>query len=101
MGVLRPVPRIRNRPTIAHGIPPAGTAGVELTHGRPFGHHRRPTSTSSAMQPNVLADPSLAPEGHRKIDWVRRNMPILRQIEQRFAAERPFAGLRITVCIHL
>ena len=53
------------------------------------------------MQPNVLAHPALAPEGRRKIDWVRRNMPILRQIEQRFAAERPFAGLRITVCIHL
>ena len=49
------------------------------------------------MQPNVLAHPALAPEGRRKIDWVRRNMPILRQIEQRFAAERPFAGLRITV----
>jgi adenosylhomocysteinase len=28
-------------------------------------------------------------------------MPILRQLEERFAAERPFAGKRITVCIHL
>ena len=53
------------------------------------------------MQPSIVAAPELAPEGQRKIDWVRRNMPILRQIEQQFAAERPFAGLRVTVCIHL
>ena len=53
------------------------------------------------MQPNILAQPALAAEGRQKIDWVRRNMPILRQLEQRFAAERPFAGKRITVCIHL
>src|SRR5262245_16283727 len=53
------------------------------------------------MQKNILAHPKLAAEGQRKIDWVRRNMPILRQLEQRFAAEQPFAGKRIAVCIHL
>jgi adenosylhomocysteinase len=53
------------------------------------------------MQPNVLADATLSAEGQRKIDWVRRNMPILRQLELEFAAERPFVGKRIAVCIHL
>lgn len=53
------------------------------------------------MQQNVLAAPELAAEGRRKIDWVRRNMPILRQLEERFAADRPFAGKRIAVSIHL
>ena len=53
------------------------------------------------MQPNIVAQPELAAEGHQKIDWVRRNMPILRQLEQQFAADRPFAGKRIAVCIHL
>ena len=53
------------------------------------------------MQPNVVAFPQLAAEGRQKIEWVRRNMPILRQLEERFAAERPFAGKRIAVCIHL
>lgn len=53
------------------------------------------------MQQNIVAAPELAPEGQRKIDWVRRNMPILRELERRFAAERPFAGKRIAVCIHL
>jgi adenosylhomocysteinase len=53
------------------------------------------------MQPNILAAPELAAEGQRKIDWVRRNMPILRRLEAQFAAERPFEGKRIAVCIHL
>jgi adenosylhomocysteinase len=52
------------------------------------------------MQENIVADPSLAAEGQRKIEWVRRNMPILRQLEAQFAAERPFAGKRIAVSIH-
>jgi adenosylhomocysteinase len=53
------------------------------------------------MQQNIVAAPALAAEGQRKIEWVRRNMPILRQLEAQFAGERPFAGKRIAVCIHL
>ncbi len=53
------------------------------------------------MQTNVVAAPDLAAEGQRKIEWVRRNMPILSQLEREFAAEQPFAGKRIAVCIHL
>jgi adenosylhomocysteinase len=53
------------------------------------------------MQPNIVAAPALAAEGQRKIEWVRRNMPILRQLDAQFAAERPFAGKRIAVSIHL
>ncbi len=53
------------------------------------------------MQPNILANAALAAEGRQKIEWVRRNMPILRQLEARFLAEKPFAGKRIAVCIHL
>jgi adenosylhomocysteinase len=53
------------------------------------------------MQQNIVAAPALAAEGQRKIEWVRRNMPILRQLEAQFAAEQPFAGKRIAVCIHL
>jgi adenosylhomocysteinase len=53
------------------------------------------------MQQNIVAQPQLAAEGQRKIEWVRRNMPILRELETRFAAERPFAGKRIALSIHL
>jgi adenosylhomocysteinase len=53
------------------------------------------------MHKNIVVHPELAAEGQRKIEWVRRNMPILRQLEREFAAEQPFAGKRIAVCIHL
>ena len=53
------------------------------------------------MQQNIVAAPALAAEGQRKVEWVRRNMPILRQLEAQFAAERPFAGKRIAISIHL
>ena len=53
------------------------------------------------MQSNIISSPELAGQGHQKIEWVRRNMPILNQLEDQFAQERPFAGKRVTVCIHL
>ena len=53
------------------------------------------------MHKNIVAAPELAGEGLQKIEWVRRNMPILRKIQSEFEKEQPFAGKRITVCIHL
>lgn len=53
------------------------------------------------MPPSIVTDPELAGEGDRKIEWVRRNMSILRGLEERFEREKPFDGLRMTVSIHL
>ena len=53
------------------------------------------------MHENIVAVPELAGEGLQKIEWVRRNMPILRKIQSEFEKEQPFAGKRITVCLHL
>ena len=50
---------------------------------------------------SIIRDPSLAPSGERKIEWVRGFMPALSQIEARFAKEKPFAGLRVAVSVHL
>ena len=50
---------------------------------------------------NDIFDIALAPEGERKIEWVRRNMPVLRGIEADFAKSRPFAGLKIALSVHL
>jgi adenosylhomocysteinase len=44
--------------------------------------------------------PELAPDGLKKIEWVREFMPVLSSIEQRFRKEKPFAGLRVTVSVH-
>ena len=44
---------------------------------------------------------SLAEGGHRRIDWAEREMPVLRQIPERFAKEKPFKGIRISACLHV
>jgi len=46
-------------------------------------------------------DPSLAPEGEQKISWVRRNMPLLRGLEEEFRVTQPYKGLKIALSIHL
>ena len=48
-----------------------------------------------------IRDLSLAPSGHRKIEWVRRNMPLLRMLEEEFRRDQPFAGIRVALSIHL
>lgn len=48
-----------------------------------------------------IKDISLASSGEQKIDWVKRNCPLLRTLEGEFAARKPFAGLRIALSVHL
>ena len=50
---------------------------------------------------NEIRDIALAPSGETKIAWVRRNMPVLRGIEADFAREKPFAGMKIALSLHL
>lgn len=50
---------------------------------------------------SIIRDASLAPEGRKKIEWVRSFMPALSEIEKQFEKERPFEGLRIAVSVHL
>jgi adenosylhomocysteinase len=48
-----------------------------------------------------IADPGLAESGVRRIEWADRAMPVLRQIRERFAAERPLDGLAFAACLHV
>src|SRR5712691_7389203 len=48
-----------------------------------------------------IKDISLAPQGKRRIDWSEREMPVLRLIRERFAAEQPLRGLRLVACAHI
>ena len=50
---------------------------------------------------SIVKDMSLAPSGLQKINWVRDFMPALTGIEERFEREKPFAGLRVAVSVHL
>lgn len=48
-----------------------------------------------------VKDLSLAPLGRQRIEWAGREMPVLRQIRDRFAQEKPFAGIRLVACCHV
>ena len=48
-----------------------------------------------------IADQRLAEYGEQRIAWAAREMPVTAQIHERFAAERPFEGLRIAGCLHI
>jgi adenosylhomocysteinase len=48
-----------------------------------------------------IADASLAAEGRKRIEWAERNMPVLAQIRERFEKSQPFAGVRISACMHV
>ncbi len=48
-----------------------------------------------------IRDVSLAPSGEKKIAWAKRYMPLLNSIEEDFRREKPFAGLKMTVSLHL
>src|SRR5512133_1195928 len=48
-----------------------------------------------------IKDKTLAEGGRRRIDWAEREMPVLRQIMERFKKERPFAGVRMSACLHV
>ena len=50
---------------------------------------------------SMIRDIALAPSGAKKIEWVRRNMPLLRGIEEDFRRDQPFAGVKVTLSIHL
>lgn len=57
--------------------------------------------TMNAEAKSQIRDIQLAESGNLKIDWVREHMPILRQLEAQFSQEQPFAGKRISMCLHL
>jgi adenosylhomocysteinase len=48
-----------------------------------------------------IRDLALADQGRHKIQWAEAEMPVLRQIRERFAVERPLAGLRVSACLHV
>lgn len=48
-----------------------------------------------------IKDIALKEEGHQRIDWVAQHMPVLNAIGDRFEKEKPFAGLKIALSIHL
>ena len=50
---------------------------------------------------SIVKDLSLAESGRMKIAWVQDFMPALRAIRARMEREKPFAGMKITMSIHM
>jgi adenosylhomocysteinase len=48
-----------------------------------------------------IADPALADAGRARIEWADAQMPVLRSIRERFAAERPLADVTVAACLHV
>lgn len=48
-----------------------------------------------------IEDIGLAPQGLKRMNWVRERMPVLRGIKEDFTRTKPFAGLRIGICLHV
>ncbi len=48
-----------------------------------------------------IKDSKYAEGGRRRIEWAEREMPVLRQIRERFAKERPLEGVRVSACLHV
>ncbi len=57
-------------------------------------------STTTSLRHDI-ANPALAAEGKKRIEWAERNMPVLAHIRERFEKTKPFAGVRIAACMHV
>ena len=48
-----------------------------------------------------VRDISLAEKGRLMTEWASMHMPVLKQIRERFEAERPLEGLKVGACLHV
>ncbi|MCE5203441.1 MAG: adenosylhomocysteinase [Actinomycetia bacterium] len=48
-----------------------------------------------------VKDLSLSDLGKARIEWADRDMPVLASIRERFEAEKPLAGVRVSACLHV
>ena len=48
-----------------------------------------------------IKDIGLAPQGKLRIEWAEQDMPVLRQVRERFEKEKPLQGARISACLHI
>ena len=48
-----------------------------------------------------IKDIDAADGGRHRIDWAELEMPVLRQVKERFQKDRPLQGTRISACLHV
>jgi adenosylhomocysteinase len=55
----------------------------------------------AVIQDSIIKDPSLAPEGHRKIEWAAQHSPVLNRIARERLSDGSLEGRKIAVTVHL
>ncbi|HET9155918.1 MAG TPA: adenosylhomocysteinase [Myxococcaceae bacterium] len=55
----------------------------------------------SAPVPCDVKNLALAEKGRGRIEWSGRSMPVLHQIRERFAKQKPLKGMRMAACLHV
>ena len=58
------------------------------------------TAISTGTKHDVK-DLGLSARGKTRIEWADASMPVLRQIRERFAKEKPLKGVRLSACLHV
>ena len=48
-----------------------------------------------------IKDMDLAEKGRLRIEWAGMSMPVLGKIRERFEAEKPLQGIRLSACLHV
>src|SRR5436853_3056995 len=58
-------------------------------------------TTAQTSSDHDVKDLSLIEQGLARIRWADGQMPVLRTIRERFARDKPLAGLRVGACLHV
>ena len=53
------------------------------------------------MEKFKIKDPTLASSGDLQIEWASKHMPVLTQIKERFAQEKPLKNTVLGACLHV
>ena len=73
---------------------------VEMENVTPL-HSKKKAKGAKASIEYDVKDLGLADKGRGRIEWAGRSMPVLHQIRDRFAKQKPLKGMRLTACLHV
>src|SRR3989339_1747914 len=48
-----------------------------------------------------VKDEKLASHGKKRIEWADHDMPVLRQVREKFSKDKPLNGLKMSACLHV
>ncbi|MGA8943205.1 MAG: adenosylhomocysteinase [Thermoactinomyces sp.] len=55
----------------------------------------------NSAEKSIVSDINLAPQGRLKMDWARDHMPVLARLRERLSVEKPLAGKKVAISLHL